>query len=440
MEQKIILSISLLISDRLETIAKCLDSLKPIMMSVPSELILVDTSRNPKVHELLQSYTDHIITFDWCNDFAKARNVGLKEARGEWFLYLDDDEWFTDSEAIIHFFTSGQYKECGEACYIQRNYLDMEGLQYSDCWVSRMFRLTPETHFVSKIHEYAEPGGGDRMILDAVVDHYGYVFEDEAKAKAHYERNTTLLLEMIGQQPENLRWRMELAQEYLLASEYQKLYDLGKESLQIAHKQSGINEEVAMETFYAGMILGLENQEKYDEMHAVCDEACSDARATQLLRAFTALHQADVYVQMHNYEAGAQKIQEYFDWKQFFESHPAELVIQKTAPLVGSCFDGMKLLKAYSIRICAGLGVHSTDALEQDFEQLQWEQNTVYVYGEIMPLLVITMDDMPEKSIWSHVFPDLYQNGLLWNAYCEAYRNYMQDTEKTDAKDGRCRK
>ena len=32
--------------------------------------------------------------FKWCDDFAKARNAGLEKCTGEWFMYIDDDEWF----------------------------------------------------------------------------------------------------------------------------------------------------------------------------------------------------------------------------------------------------------------------------------------------------------------------------------------------------------
>lgn len=427
MDKKVTLSISLLISNRLDTIAKCLNSLEPIRQALPSELILVDTSRNPAVHKLLQRYTDHIISFDWCNDFAKARNAGLKEASGEWFLYLDDDEWFTDSDAIIRFFTSGQYKEFGEACYVQRNYLDMEGLQYSDCWVSRMFRLTQDTHFVSKIHEYVEPVEGDRMALESIVDHYGYVFEDTEKALAHYERNTSLLLEMITEQPQNLRWRMELAQEYFLAEKYSELYELGRESLSICHEKSDINEKVAIQTFYASMILGLEYEEKYDQMLEVCKSADSDARALDLLQAFVALHRADIYVQLYNYKDAESDMQHYFEKKEYFEEHLAELMIQKTAPLVGSCFDGLKLLRAYSIRICIGLGQHRIDELERYLDALHWEQNTVYVYDGIMSHLIDGMNAMPDEAIWKRVFRLLYQNGLLWNYFCAAYMEKTQN-------------
>ena len=90
------LSISMLVSDRMETLGKCLASLKPLLTELDSELIVVFTGKNEETLELIQQYTTHIIPFTWCDDFSKARNAGLKEAKGEWFLYLDDDEWFED--------------------------------------------------------------------------------------------------------------------------------------------------------------------------------------------------------------------------------------------------------------------------------------------------------------------------------------------------------
>ena len=102
-ESNILLSISLLVSGRKET-KKCLDSLRPLLDQIPSELILTDTGCDAETRALLEQYTDHILEFEWCKDFSKARNVGLKAARGEWFLYLDDDEWFEDTTEIVDFF------------------------------------------------------------------------------------------------------------------------------------------------------------------------------------------------------------------------------------------------------------------------------------------------------------------------------------------------
>ena len=121
------LTISLLVSDRMETLKKCLDSLKPLLVELDSELIVVFTGKNDETLDFVRRYTSFIIPFDWCNDFAKARNAGLKEAKGEWFLYLDDDEWFEDTREIVQFFKSGEYRQYRSACYVVRNYQDLEG-------------------------------------------------------------------------------------------------------------------------------------------------------------------------------------------------------------------------------------------------------------------------------------------------------------------------
>ena len=106
----ILLSISMLISGR-EEMKKSLDSLHYFTEAFPCEIILVDTGCSPEQRALAEQYADKIIDFEWCNDFAAARNVGLKEARGEWFMYLDDDEWFDNPQQIVNFFVSGEYKD-----------------------------------------------------------------------------------------------------------------------------------------------------------------------------------------------------------------------------------------------------------------------------------------------------------------------------------------
>ena len=83
MSTKPVLSISLLCSGRAKTTKKCLDSLASLREKVPSELIIVDTGCDEEMQALLRTYTDIVIPFTWCNDFSKARNVGMDAAQGE---------------------------------------------------------------------------------------------------------------------------------------------------------------------------------------------------------------------------------------------------------------------------------------------------------------------------------------------------------------------
>ena len=56
--EKPILTISLLISNRPETVRKCLDGLAPLMEAVPCELLLTDTSKSPEIRGILEEYSD----------------------------------------------------------------------------------------------------------------------------------------------------------------------------------------------------------------------------------------------------------------------------------------------------------------------------------------------------------------------------------------------
>ena len=48
--KKPVLTISLLISNRPDTIPRCLDSLRLVMDEIPCELILIDTSKSEEIH------------------------------------------------------------------------------------------------------------------------------------------------------------------------------------------------------------------------------------------------------------------------------------------------------------------------------------------------------------------------------------------------------
>ena len=58
------LTISLLVSDRIETLGRCLHSLEPLLRELDSELILVFTGKDERVRELAESYTCQVIPFN----------------------------------------------------------------------------------------------------------------------------------------------------------------------------------------------------------------------------------------------------------------------------------------------------------------------------------------------------------------------------------------
>ena len=188
-KEHILLSISMLISGR-DEMEKSLNSLLYFKNAFPTEIILVDTGCNEKQRALAEQYADKIINFTWCNDFGAARNAGLKKAQGEWFMYLDDDEWFENPQEIISFFTTGEYRKYNSDPFLE-----------------------PRKEFNNFVH------------------HYGYVYKNEQERIKHAWRNIQPLLEIRKEYPGDPRWIMQLDQEYFCICNYENVIAASIEGL-----------------------------------------------------------------------------------------------------------------------------------------------------------------------------------------------------------------
>lgn len=350
-----VLSIGLLVSNRKDTIQKCLDSLTPLRKAVACELIITDTGCDQELRLLLEQYADKLNEFTWCDDFSAARNFNLSQASGEWYIYLDDDEWFVELEELIEFFLSGNYRNFDCGCYIQRNYQNYQGTQYSDAWVSRLVRIQKETRFVSKIHEYIVPILPRNIALRAVVEHYGYIFDDEDKLRRHYERNSRLLKEMIQKEPAVLRWRTHLAKEYLAVHEFDLLNRLGEESLALIEHDRSLDADVMRGTFYMARIIAAEGKRAYEAEYQLCEDTEKDIRNTELMQACLAWWKAHVCMCMKRYPEAKANIERYFQWEAFFQKEQGKFVVQQSAAFVGQTYETAKREEAEYIRTYSDL-------------------------------------------------------------------------------------
>lgn len=433
--ENILLSIALMVSNRKDTIQKCLDSLTPIREQLPCELIILDTGCDKELRTVLEEYGDVVKSFTWCNDFSKARNETLKLASGEWYLYLDDDEWFVDTAEIIAFFKSGEYRNYNYASYIQRNFLDMEASQYSDAWVSRMIKKTKETHFESKIHEYLAPLNGNCKGLHSVVHHFGYVYETEEALQRHYDRNRTLLEEMIVEEPENLRWRIHLAQEFRSMKELDKLYQLGEECLALVKDRDEMYDNISLGAFYGAKILVHKERKEYQKGIFECEKALADKRNTKLFLAFCALQLTGFYYWSGNYEKTVFWGLEYLTLYDFFQKNEPVWFIQKHVPFIGECFDKVMIKEVYSELICTGLKQGNHVPLNQYLNQLEWGSGHIYVFEDMIPVLIAAMNDscgnarqngvigwngLTKQKIadFEPVLKVMYENSALWEYFC----------------------
>lgn len=82
------ISLCMIVKDEEELLPHCLASVQGAV----DEMIVVDTGSSDRSPEIARQHGAVVVPFEWCDDFAAARNAGLEQASGDWILFLDADE------------------------------------------------------------------------------------------------------------------------------------------------------------------------------------------------------------------------------------------------------------------------------------------------------------------------------------------------------------
>ncbi len=215
-KSRIKLSIGVLVSNHREYVEKGMESLKPLLEAVPSELIAVDTVGEEKSDGSLavaKRYADKFCHFDWINDFAAARNAALDLAEGEWFMFYDDDEYFDDVTELIDFFTSGECEKYNYGKYFSGDHTK-EG-KIEKHYVGRLVRRTKDTRFVGAIHERFNEAYGPTKLFKTFTHHFGYLYADPEQEEAKLKRNMALLEKELKDEGVNVRTCAQIVLELM---------------------------------------------------------------------------------------------------------------------------------------------------------------------------------------------------------------------------------
>lgn len=210
-----LVTISMLVSNRIDTVEKCFESFRPLLEQIPSEFIAVDTVGDEKSDgsvDVARKYADKIVHFEWCDDFAAARNAGLKEARGKWLIYLDDDEWFDDAGPLIDFFSKPElYENYDRVSMMEHSYTSASQIEYGSSSFSRISVLTPEAKFVNPVHELLKGivYRNEYDLKGTFVHHVGYIGKLNNKK---IERNREIMNNELEKHPDNPHlWLQQIA-------------------------------------------------------------------------------------------------------------------------------------------------------------------------------------------------------------------------------------
>ncbi len=193
------LSIGMIVKNEEKYLEKCLSALDKLRKNVECELIIVDTGSTDSTIEIAKRFTDKVYHFDWCDDFAAARNETLKYASGEWYMFLDADEIFVNTDELERFLNSDERHNWVTASYIVINYDNENMISSLPFDAVRLARRTDDLHFEGALHEHfaselLDSGSNipNCFRLKSCADHYGYISDSNVSEKKK-ERNKAII-------------------------------------------------------------------------------------------------------------------------------------------------------------------------------------------------------------------------------------------------------
>lgn len=213
-----LLTIGIITKNECEKLERCLKSLMPIKEALDCEIIVTDTGSTDNTVEMSKKYADKVIKFDWIDDFSAARNKGIEESTGIWFMWIDSDEWVDDPKPLIEFFKSGEYQNYASAT------IEMMDCStgFEDSITSPLARLTirmNKTRFKGAIHENIDiisPKAEIKML----VYHDGYSFDNFNEKLKKHNRNIEILLQRNIEFPKDITIIRYIVDQYRFISKF----------------------------------------------------------------------------------------------------------------------------------------------------------------------------------------------------------------------------
>lgn len=222
-------SLCMIVKDDWLSLGRCLDSVKTLVSEVV--VIFDKTGDNRTAKSLLDgfSHDNHIPVLYQDGDspmelgFDEARNRAIELTCGDWVLWLDSDEEFSDADAMHKYLRSNIY----DAYSVLQNHFSTTpaGVIKTD-YPAKFFRKSSGIKFFGRIHEHPElalnEGVGAVAILpDVSIAHYGY--GDEPTRRDRFKRNFNLLKRDRADYPERQMgiffWLRDMSQYCQFAAE-----------------------------------------------------------------------------------------------------------------------------------------------------------------------------------------------------------------------------
>jgi glycosyltransferase involved in cell wall biosynthesis len=227
------LSVCMIVKNEERFLGQCLASVK----GLADELIVIDTGSTDRTVEIAREHGAQVGHFEWCDDFAAARNASIAPATGDWILFLDADEELSpkDKAGLPHLLNRS------EVSLYRLPIIDTHQGAASKSYVPRLFRNFPAIIFVGCVHEcvltflekISESWQMKMVFCDLVIHHHGYS-QNIIRERDKVKRNHDLLIKAIQEYPNEFYFHMQLGLELGRLGKKEESFKEYAESLRLA--------------------------------------------------------------------------------------------------------------------------------------------------------------------------------------------------------------
>ncbi|GAB6107655.1 glycosyltransferase [Fusibacter bizertensis] len=235
------LSICMMVKNEESNLERCLNSLKNLRSKITNELIIVDTGSTDRTMEIAKLYDVKLYEHKWNNNFSEMRNISISYAKGEWLMIIDADEELVEDKALIK--QLGQDNKGVNAIALElENIITSKGKKGSKIVTMRLFRNDGKFHYNGVVHNMPAVEG-TVIKVDALLNHYGYIADDDELMETKFERTSKLLMQELEKDPQNIYYLYQLGTTYDMHNEDDKALEFYKKAYEIIKNEPLLNKE-----------------------------------------------------------------------------------------------------------------------------------------------------------------------------------------------------